>query len=70
MVACELPKLDARVRFPPPAFVLPYVSFSGPTTSVEMTKEIAGPIYFGALQESVWRLVVMFRLVILRGLWF
>jgi len=30
-----------------------------------MTKEIAAPIYFGALQESVWLLVVMFRLVIL-----
>ena len=22
MVACELPKLDARVRFPPPAMIL------------------------------------------------
>ena len=70
MVACELPKLDVRVRFSPPAFVIRYVFLGDSTTTVEMTKEIAFPIYFGALQESVWRLVALSRLVILRDLAF
>jgi hypothetical protein len=44
--------------------------FGDLTTAVEMTKEIEVPIYFWALQESVWRLVVLSRLVILRDLAF